>query len=43
MVWCLVQRTGRLEFARFATAALAAMASLVPFVLYTSHQVGQVN
>ena len=39
----LVQRPVRVVFARFATAALATMVSLVPFVLYTSHQVGQVN
>ena len=39
----LVHRAGGVVFARFAAASLAAIASLVPFVLYTSHQVGQVN
>jgi len=42
-VAALVLRAGRVAFAAVAAASLGAIASLVPFVLYTSHQVGQVN
>ena len=39
----LAQRAGALVFARYAGVSLVTVASVAPFVLTASHQVGQVN